>query len=301
MIWLPATSMRDGARMRLPSDALRVVEKREDVEAVQAVIRAVYLPWLETCALAFQKTGQGRLLFHPGEGPPSVSDMPRGTAILFADGLRFDLAQQLRAEVGRTRASSGPGLEVDGAPHGDPHRQAGCVAHCGVVYRGPRLRGVQTPDEGRRQRVEQRALQAALGGAWVSGARRPEAGAAGWRWLAGVRKHRQHRAQGRLEARQADPRRVERPDRGHRSLLDAGWKKVRVVTDHGWLLMPGGLPKIDLPKFLVETRWGRCALVKEGAQSDLPSVPWHWDSTVQWRFRPVWGPSRWAWSIHTAD
>ena len=29
-------------------------------------------------------------------------------------------------------------------------------------------------------------------------------------------------------------------------LLAAGWKRVRVVTDHGWLLLPGGLPKIDL-------------------------------------------------------
>ena len=30
------------------------------------------------------------------------------------------------------------------------------------------------------------------------------------------------------------------------ALLDAGWRRVRVVTDHGWLLMPGGLPKIEL-------------------------------------------------------
>src|SRR5690606_3403095 len=39
-------------------------------------------------------------------------------------------------------------------------------------------------------------------------------------------------------------------------------------------------PKRDLPKFLVETRWGRCAHIKEGANSDLPSVPWHWAKEV---------------------
>ena len=33
------------------------------------------------------------------------------------------------------------------------------------------------------------------------------------------------------------------------SLLEAGWKEVRVVTDHGWLLMPKGLPKSELPKY----------------------------------------------------
>ena len=42
-------------------------------------------------------------------------------------------------------------------------------------------------------------------------------------------------------------------------LLDAGWRSVRVVTDHGWLLVPGGLPKTDLPGYLVESRWARCA------------------------------------------
>ena len=30
-------------------------------------------------------------------------------------------------------------------------------------------------------------------------------------------------------------------------LLDAGWQQVRVVTDHGWLLLPGGLVKTELP------------------------------------------------------
>ena len=49
------------------------------------------------------------------------------------------------------------------------------------------------------------------------------------------------------------------------SLLEAGWKVVRVVTDHGWLLMPKGLPKTDLPKFLTATRWRRCAVVKPNA------------------------------------
>ena len=39
-------------------------------------------------------------------------------------------------------------------------------------------------------------------------------------------------------------------------LLEAGWKKVRIVTDHGWLLLPGGLPKSEMPGFLVETTMG---------------------------------------------
>jgi len=28
-----------------------------------------------------------------------------------------------------------------------------------------------------------------------------------------------------------------------------------VVTDHGWLLMPEGLPKVELPAYLAATKW----------------------------------------------
>src|SRR4030042_6101630 len=42
-------------------------------------------------------------------------------------------------------------------------------------------------------------------------------------------------------------------------LLEAGWKLVRVVTDHGWLLAPGGLPKVQLPKYLADGRGARGA------------------------------------------
>ena len=63
-------------------------------------------------------------------------------------------------------------------------------------------------------------------------------------------------------------------------LLAWGWRDVVVVTDHGWLLVPGGLPKCDLPSFLVETRWGRCALLKATSTSPLPTVPWRWSPDV---------------------
>jgi hypothetical protein len=60
-------------------------------------------------------------------------------------------------------------------------------------------------------------------------------------------------------------------------LLDAGWKSVRVVTDHGWLLMPGGLPKVELPRHLTESRWSRCAVITAGATPEAMRAPWHWN------------------------
>jgi hypothetical protein len=65
------------------------------------------------------------------------------------------------------------------------------------------------------------------------------------------------------------------------SLLEAGWQRVTVVTDHGWLLVPGGLPKVDLPSYLTETKWARCALVKGQPDLTVPVVPWHWNPSVR--------------------
>jgi hypothetical protein len=65
------------------------------------------------------------------------------------------------------------------------------------------------------------------------------------------------------------------------ALLDAGWKGVRVVTDHGWLFLPGGLSKVDLPKHLTASRWSRCAVVSGESTPDVPRLPWHWNPS-QW-------------------
>jgi hypothetical protein len=53
------------------------------------------------------------------------------------------------------------------------------------------------------------------------------------------------------------------------------------VTDHGWLLVPGGLPKAELPKYLTVSRWGRCAVVKTSAHVDLPCGSWFWSEYVR--------------------
>jgi hypothetical protein len=55
-----------------------------------------------------------------------------------------------------------------------------------------------------------------------------------------------------------------------------------VVTDHGWLLLPNGLPKNEsVPVAVTVKKKGRCARVKPGAQLDTPTVPWHWDPDVR--------------------
>ncbi len=68
--------------------------------------------------------------------------------------------------------------------------------------------------------------------------------------------------------------------------FENGVKRIKIVTDHGWLLLPGGLPKTQLNEGLTETRWGRCALIKEGAKTDLLHLPWRWNPSVFIAFAP---------------
>jgi hypothetical protein len=65
------------------------------------------------------------------------------------------------------------------------------------------------------------------------------------------------------------------------TLLDAGWRRIRVVTDHGWLLLPDGLPKVGLPAYLTETKWARCAVVKGSSEVPVPTFPWYWNENVR--------------------
>jgi len=69
-------------------------------------------------------------------------------------------------------------------------------------------------------------------------------------------------------------------------LLEAGWKRVRVVTDHGWLLAPGGLPKVQLPKYLTESRWSRCAAIKDTSHVDVPVSGWSWNPQGRFAHAP---------------
>jgi hypothetical protein len=65
-----------------------------------------------------------------------------------------------------------------------------------------------------------------------------------------------------------------------------GIKRIKIVTDHGWLLLPGGLPKTQLHVGLTETRWGRCALIKEEAKTDLLHLSWRWNPSIFIAYAP---------------
>jgi hypothetical protein len=65
------------------------------------------------------------------------------------------------------------------------------------------------------------------------------------------------------------------------ALKAAGWPRLRIVTDHGWLLMPGGFEGVRLPPSAVIAKGSRAAILQEDAAAELAFLPWHWDKSVR--------------------
>ena len=69
------------------------------------------------------------------------------------------------------------------------------------------------------------------------------------------------------------------------SLLAAGWRRVVVVTDHGFLMPGKPALKVNLPLPITEgdaARKPRVARLKvDAVRPGFPIVPWTWDSSVE--------------------
>ena len=251
----------------------------EEEHAVANAVRHLLEPWLDGSARAFQASVERQPLPTAGDQPTIVAG--EDECIVFVDGLRYELghrlAQRLEAIGSRTtveqRWAAIPTVTATAKPAVTP--VAGEVA-------GDRLGAKFEPtmsDSGRAARVKELREAMESAGYQIINAGTLEiplnAGARGWLETGEIDKHGHHH--------RAVPfaRQIERELDGlvHRitRLLKAGWRSVRVVTDHGWLLLPGGLPMVTLPRHLTESKWARCAVISGDSKPDAPLHPWHWN------------------------
>ena len=262
-------------------DSLASVEKPNDVRAVQSAVRTIYRPWLEGVAEAFQDIVAASA---PDDYKAGVlPEVSCGTCLLFVDALRFDLGQRLGSLLGQQCTETEIKAALTALPTVTSTAKP-AVSPAASSMRGGK--GFDTVVKATGSKVNAQVLRRAIaeGGVQILGAEDlgdptgcawSEYGAIdayghehGWR----IARHGGTELGGLAE-------RIA-------GLLDHGWQKVVVVTDHGWLLMPGGLPKADLPEHLTELRKGRCARLKEGSQTDQQVVPWHWNHAVRVAMAP---------------
>ncbi len=270
--------MADDAVLR----ALAESENAKDLQAITVAIRAIYQPWAEQSARHLQKSVDGTT--YPGgtclsAAKPVYQD---GDCILFVDGLRFDVGKRLQDlldQDGMTAAESPcwtalPSVTATGKPAITPVRdkirgqEANTDFEPGMLETGQSLKGGY------------HLKKLLTDGGWTILDPAEHGDGTGKAWCAfGDIDHEGHDRGCKL-ARHLDGLLAEIRDRIS-GLLDAGWKQVHVVTDHGWLLLPGGLPKVELAAALTEHKWGRCASVKPGVKTKERLYPWYWDPNQQ--------------------
>lgn len=246
-----------------------------DRQAVQVVIRCCYLPWLENSALHFQKLMEEKPL--PDHTAMEVLSVGTGGVIVFADGLRWDIACRLvnkikslgwKTQLSRRWAAL-PTVTATAKPAISPlaKKISGNEVEETFAPLITQTEKTLTVDRFRKLLADIKVPYLSAeetgdptGMAWVE---QGELDRLGHSLQAGLASRIDEQLDLLIERLQG--------------LLMAGWKEIRVVTDHGWLLVPGGLPKTVLPKYVTASRWARCAVIKEGAQPDCPVVPWHWN------------------------
>jgi hypothetical protein len=267
--------------------AAACVRVAEDTTAVQAVVRCVYLPWLDDTARHFQNCLLTKDL--PIVAQQEGVSAKEGVCILFADGLRFDVSQRLVAMANERhidvsscwRWAALPTVTATAKPAASP---------IAGKLRGNRLESdfcPETVDSGLSLTTDRfRKLLSAEGfqviGSTETGDARAK-NARGWTEYGEFDKLG-HTLQGKLAARIEDQ--LELLLERVQGLLEGGWRAVRVVTDHGWLLVPGGMPKVQLPKYLAESRWSRCASIKDSSHVEVPVAGWSWNPQERFAYAP---------------
>lgn len=263
-------------------EALAAVTKKADIDAVVQALKSIYKPWLEELALRFQELArkQGGL-----GGTPQAAPEQNGRCTVFVDGLRFDVANFLVAKlatVGKAKLSTAwtciPSVTASGKAWASPVANLVSGTPDDADFQ-PNVAAGSKPlnahnfrkllDEQNIQHLAQSETGNPEGQAWTE---------------CGDLDHYGHEHGLRL-ARDIDQQLnviVERLV----ELRDAGWSQIRVVTDHGWLLVPGGLPKAELAKHETETRWGRCAILKDTSHGTPLTFGWSWCEAVQVAMAP---------------
>lgn len=264
--------------------ALGCVHSKSDLEAVSGALRAMYLPWLEEAARRLQEAVKSTGGLTPVE-PSTVNAPAAGTCTVFVDGLRYDVAMRLQqrlSALGTTNMSarwtSLPSVTASGKAWCSPVAAFIAGAADDVDFE-PRVAADGKPLSGHNfrkllaehgvQPLDKHECGDPQGRAWTE---------------AGDLDHYGHEHGIRL-ARDMDTQLDQVVERVN-ELCDAGWRRIRIVTDHGWLLVPNGLPKSDLAKHQAETRWGRCAVLKESAHGTSLTFGWDWCKDVQVAYAP---------------
>ena len=263
--------------------ALAAARSAADRAAVAAAASPMYRPWLSAGASALQATiGPMANAQSYEPGPPAST--AKGTVTVFVDGLRLDIARRVQdrlASIGldvqsSTSLAALPTVTETAKPVLVPVMD-------GKLKAGPDFYAARASSGAKADKSVLEALAMESGVQCLSPWQTGEPSGTGWTETGEVDSRGHKEGAGIVDYLDQD---VDRVVSRIRELLGAGWQRVDIVTDHGWILLPGGMEKVELPVATAEKKKGRCARLKDGAVVEVPTVPWFWDQDVRIALAP---------------
>ena len=261
--------------MTSPLRAIAAATTAADRDAVCKALKVIYDPWVEDAARTFQSAA---VAGYKGE---TGLDVPAGTCVVFVDALRFDLGQRLAKRLASLEVSVSPRLAAfptvtpTGQPAVAPVRSG---FGAGQAFDAADAQG---------RSVKGQVFRAALADAgvqyldWKAG-ETGDVNKIGWTQTNTIDAlgHDHGHALADMLDQQLDlvAERIQ-------ALLAAGWRRVVVVTDHGFVMPAAPALKVELPLAITEgdaARKPRVARLKAGAaRPDFPIVDWTWGISIE--------------------
>ncbi|AEE54500.1 BREX-1 system phosphatase PglZ type B [Haliscomenobacter hydrossis] len=261
--------------------ALVGVKSERDKGIVKSLIQLFYRPWLENLTLKFQKlVAADASIFTTQTAQPEQESF-----VLFVDAFRYELAVEFAQRLAKTQCqvslqanwSAIPSLTPTAKPSVSPIATA-VSTQSGITEFRPHLQnGKDLLTAAFRDALKNQDVK------YITNASEIQGPGKYWQEIGDIDTKGHEEQSGMVK-------RVEELFEGIEEVLalafEKGITRIKIVTDHGWLLLPGGLPKVQLNAGLTETRWGRCALIKEGVNTDLLHLPWRWNPATFIAYAP---------------
>ena len=261
--------------------AYAAVKTEKDKDSVKSIIQLVYQPWLENITVLFQKLVKSDTTIFSGQKATEETEQ----FVLFVDAFRYELAHEFADRLKKLKYqislnsswSAIPSLTPTAKPNVSPVAISVSESSSIKEFRPQLSNGKDLQTAAFREQLANNGFKL------ITATRDIIANEKSWQEIGDI-DTKGHSEQAEM---------VKYTDVLFDQIFEAldlafekGVRRIKIVTDHGWLLMPGGLPKTHINEGLTETRWGRCALIKEGAVTDLLHLPWRWNPSLFIAYAP---------------
>lgn len=266
---------------QLMRKSLAAVKTEKDKKIVKALIQLFYQPWLENITNKFQKLIKENAAVFTSQ----IAAVETETFVLFVDAFRYELAEEFSKRLQKNKLVVSLEANWSAIPSLTPTAKANVSPIANIVSTESNIAEFRPQLNNGKDLLTPVFREALANSNFKFVANHSDIAGEGkyWQEIGDID------TKGHEEQADIVKRIEELFDQIQEALyvaFEKGIKRIKIVTDHGWLLLPGGLPKTQLNAGLAETRWGRCALIKEGAHTDLLHLPWRWNSSVFIAYAP---------------